>query len=265
MNLIDCHCHLTDPKFSDLARTLQQATIAGVRQLIVPGTESRDWPAVIELTEKYPQVFGLLGVYPGNVETSGDLLATIDKLRQLCCENKKIVGIGEIGMDTYWNRRGVERQAEFFAAQLQLAVELDLPVAVHSRGAAPEIRAVFESQPKLPAGQFHCYGEDTEFLEYILGKGFYVSYCGNITYKSADHLRQLALTTPLERLLLETDSPYLPPEGKRGEVNEPANVKITAEFIAKLKGITVNELVVQTSANCQKLFKLNETYPQSNP
>ncbi len=256
MTLIDSHCHLTDKKFTDVAGVIAAAAAVGVEKIIVPGTSRKDCPRVIQLTHAFGQVYGLVGIYPGEVDHAGELPASIDQLRVWCQEEAKILGIGEIGLDGYWNRCNGPRQQQFFAAQLKLAVELDLPVAIHSRQSGPEIKAVFETLDRLPRGQFHCFGEGVEFLEYILDRGFYVSYCGNITYPSADSLRQLCLATPLNRLLLETDAPYLPPQKFRNQVNTPANVKITAAYIAKLKSLSLAELASATTASSRALYKL---------
>lgn len=255
--LIDTHCHLTDGRFKeDVAQMIAQARKNGVEKIIVPATDLKDSYRVVKLIAKQENVYGLLGIYPGNAEKIFNLEDTIFKLKGLIANNQKIVGIGEIGLDSYWNERDLEKQKDVFRAQLELALELDKSVAVHSRGAEVEIREVFESMEKLPKGQFHCFGESEEFLRYLLEKGFYVSFCGNVTYKSADNLRGLAKIVPESRLLLETDAPYLPPAGKRGERNTPANVRITAEFLANLRGVRLEELERQTTKNAHELYQL---------
>ena len=135
-----------------------------------------------------------------------------------------------------------------------LAVKIDLPVVIHMREAEAEMRQVLDQMEKLPRGQFHCWAGSEEFLEIVLKKGFYVSFCGNITYKSAEELRRLIKKVPLDRLLLETDSPYLAPGERRGSLNEPANVKIIAEYIAKLLDVSPETLINQTTTNAQCLF-----------
>lgn len=263
--MIDTHCHLTDPKFSgQVEAVLARAKEAGVERIIVPGTDLVDIRRVIELSESYENIYGLAGIYPGNVEEVGNLDEAIEKIEKIITENKKIIGIGEIGLDGYWSDRNIEKQKQFFKAQLELAVEKNVPVAIHSRKAEGPIREVFEEMERLPTGQFHCFGESEEFLNYVLKKGFYVSFCGNITYPSASsgRLRDLVKKVPLDRLLLETDSPYLAPEpirqaqGKvqRGNLNEPANVKIMGEYIAKLLDVSPETLINQTTKNAKCLF-----------
>lgn len=252
--MIDTHAHLTDPKFIDVTDVIKRASEVGVDKIIVPATDAKDMFLVKELTVKYENVYGLVGIYPGNVEEVGDLEATLKQIEELVSKNEKIVGIGEIGLDCYWNDRDIEKQKVLFKAQLELAIKLRVPVAIHSRKAEREIKEVFEEMKALPKGQFHCFGESRDFLSYILDKDYYVSFCGNITYKSADNLRRLVKLVPLERLLLETDSPYLAPEGQRGRPNEPANVRIIGEYIASLRDVSLETLINQTTANAKCLF-----------
>lgn len=263
MKLIDTHCHLTDGRLDNTDEVIASAQKVGVEKFISPATDLDDSEKVVALSRRYSQVWAAVGIYPGNAEEIGALPQALEKLEQLT-QNKKVVAIGEIGLDGYWNKRNLKVQTEVFQAQLLLANKLNLPVVVHSRDAQKEITQVF-TKLKVPfKGQFHCFGPDLEFLEFILDRGFYVSFCGNITYKNAQGLREAALKTPLDRLLLETDSPYLPPQEQRGSINTPANVRITADFIAKLKGISVEELAGATSANAQDLFEFvdNETDPK---
>ncbi|OGD78508.1 hypothetical protein A2368_02570 [Candidatus Collierbacteria bacterium RIFOXYB1_FULL_49_13] len=252
--IVDTHCHLTDGKFgTEVTEVVERAKTNGVEKIIVPASRPRDWERIVELTQKHVGVYGMLGVHPEEVDKISDLRFLISELRGKL-RQEKIVGIGEIGMDGYWNRKNLVKQVEVFGAQMQLAVDLEVPVAIHSRNSGTEIRQVMESMEKLPRGQFHCFGESEEFLEYVLGKGFYVSFCGNVTYKSADSLRELVKKVPLKSLLLETDSPYLSPEGKRGTRNEPENVRIIGEFIANLLGIQSEELFEITSRNARELY-----------
>lgn len=258
MPMIDTHCHLSDRKFvDDLDEVIKRAVDSGVSRMIAPATDLKDSKRIIEMIKTRESVYGLVGVYPGNAEKIKDLKGMVEDLKRMIRE-EKVVGIGEIGMDGYWNKRSIGVQKEVFKAQIELAVETSMPIVVHSRDAGEEIRSVFEEIEKLPSGQFHCYGEDQEFMEYVLNRGFFVSFCGNVTYKSNKHLRELVRKVPLDKLLLETDSPYLAPEGERGSRNEPKNVKITASFLADLHGTTLEEIEAITEKNTNMLFnKLN--------
>lgn len=252
--MIDTHAHLTDGRIAkDVEEIIKEAKSLGIGKIIVPATDMKDSRKVGTLVEKHRDVFGLVGIYPGFEGDENDLNLALEELKTLVGKDQ-IVGIGEIGMDSYWNERQLEKEVMVFRSQLELASELNKPVAIHSRGSEKEIGVVLEAMEKLPHGQFHCFGESPEFLEYVLNKGFYVSFCGNVTYKSAHNLRELAVRVPLDRLLLETDSPYLPPEPLRGERNTPINVKITAEFLAELRGESFDQLVKITTKNAKDLF-----------
>src|SRR3989344_1341277 len=268
--MIDTHAHLTDERLaSQIDAVLARAKKAGVTKIIVPSTTLKDARVVVEIAGKYNEVFGLVGVHPENIfdlnhsskpgsqghpRESGDLyrfpielaslklrrsgsgMTIINGLTKLVQTSKKVVGIGEIGLDFHYDRekRGKTLQLEIFKGQLDLAVKLKLPVAVHMRDAEEEMRGILKTSSSLPAGQFHCWSGSDELLGLVLEKGFYVSFCGNITYKSADLLREQVKRVPFDRLLLETDSPYLAPgerpadssavgAGGRGSLNEPAN------------------------------------------
>jgi TatD DNase family protein len=264
--MIDTHCHLTEERLmADLDGALARARENGIEKIIVPGTSIEDSKKVIGLTEKYDGVFGLAGVHPEEIANLRSYESTNLGIREMVEGNKKIVGIGEIGMEDYGktqnleiskSQRSIELQKEIFGVQLELAVELDKPVVIHNREAGKEIMEVMNKMKKLPRGQFHCWAGDEEMLAWALDKGFYISFCGNITFPStrSGPLREMIKKVPLERLLLETDAPYLSPEPKRGTLNEPANVKIIAEYIAKLLDVSITELAKITTTNTQCLF-----------
>ncbi len=252
--MIDTHTHLTDPRFSeDMDQVLLSAREAGVRALICPATSYNDSIAVSQLCAKYEQVYGLVGIYPGeaNQESWESDLA---KIWNIAKENQKIVGIGEIGLDATPLGDNPELEYKVFEKQLDYAAKNDFPVVIHTRNTERETWDVFRRFSKLPRGHMHCFSGSNEWLDYVLSRGFFVGFDGNVTYKSASNLRELAKRVPLERLLLESDSPYLPPEGKRGERNESANVKIIAAFLAELRGEKSEELILQTSKNAKELY-----------
>lgn len=265
--LIDTHCHLTDKKLIDQAEEIiARAREAGVERMIVPTGGLLDGKKAIGLAEKCESVWATVGIHPEVLagETipawRGEWLAAggdwVNRVRELARSSNKVVGIGEIGLDFYHDKekRSQEIQMRIFQEQLELAMELDLPVAIHMRAGETEMRQVLTQMEKLPGGQFHCWAGSEEFLAEVLKKGFYVSFCGNITYKSAGDLRELIKKVPPDRLLLETDSPYLAPEGRRGSVNEPSNVKILAEYIAELLEVPFSTLINQTTKNAKCLY-----------
>lgn len=262
--LIDTHCHLTDKKYTNISDVIELAKRAGVEKMIVPGTDLDDSRKAIEIADNYEQVWAMVGVHPENIaHLSFSIAQSRAELARMVGSSKKVVGIGEIGLDNYLRTREIKnsrtrgqmkRQIEVFKMQLELAAELNLPVVIHMREAEEEMRGVLDELTELPRGQFHCWSGREELLKLVLEKGFYVSFCGNITYPSADNLRRLAKLVPLDRLLLETDSPYLSPEPVRGSVNIPSNVKILAEYLANLLRIPVEILVNQTTKNAKCLY-----------
>ncbi|MFZ2202262.1 MAG: TatD family hydrolase [Microgenomates group bacterium] len=263
--MIDTHAHLTDERLvSQIEAVLARASEAGVDKILVPATGLLDGKKAIELADKYEVIWAMVGVHPESVSEKGfhgsrggtrDEFARND-VEELVRRSNKVVGIGEIGLDFYYDKekRSKELQMRVFQEQLELAVKMNVPVVIHMREAEAEMTEILSQLDVLPKGQFHCWAGGDDLLKLVLEKGFYVSFCGNITYKSAENLRNLAKLVPLDRLLLETDSPYLAPEGRRGSLNEPANVKIIAEYIAKLLDVSPETLINQTTENAKCLF-----------
>ena len=252
--LVDTHCHLTDPIFNNIEEVLQKANTAKVRKVIIPSTSVEDAKNALQIAEKYKQ-FCLAGIHPGELSKG----KKVEELRKIIESSSRVVGIGEIGLDFYQDKEKVtiKEQVDLFREQVELAMESDLPVAIHMRNAEEEMKNELMAMKAIPRGQFHCFAGTQDFLETVLRLGFYISFCGNITYKSAVNLRELLVKVPENRLLLETDSPYLPPEPLRGTVNTPANVKITAEFVAKMLGTTIEKLANSTTENAKCLYSLD--------
>lgn len=268
--LIDTHCHLTDEKYGEnIEEVLERARSVGVEKIIAPSTSLKDAKQAVKLADKFKDVYCLVGVHPEHVKEITNFTTPkdgqelqISKLKEVVKSSSKVVGVGEIGLDFHYDKekKTKDEQIELFKKQLELAIELELPVAIHTRDAKEETIKVFEELKErnlqFPKGVFHCWSGDQNFLKYVLDMGFYVSFCGNITYRGNDLLRELLKLVPLNRLLLETDSPYLSPEPVRGGLNEPKNVKITAKFMAKILGLGVNALINQTTKNSLCLFSL---------
>ncbi len=265
--LVDTHCHLTDERLSSqIEGVLARASANGIDKIIVPSTGIIDGKKAVELSEKHRQVWAMVGVHPEVLEDENKLanrdewLASegnwIEKLAVLARSSTRVVGVGEIGLDFHYDvqKRSRELQLEIFSKQLELAVNLNLPVVIHMRDAEEEMKEILQKITILPAGQFHCWAGSEELLERVLQRGFYVSFCGNITYKSAENLMELVKKVPLDRLLLETDSPYLAPEPVRSSLNEPINVTIMAEYIANLIGLPTETLINQTTKNAECLY-----------
>ncbi len=257
--LIDTHAHLGDEKIENPLEVIDRAKKNGVEKIIVPTTSIADLDKAIKLFSKVENIYLLAGVHPEETETVGEVGQMIEELRMRIKQNKKIRGIGEIGLDFYWDKekKTKEKQMTIFKAQLELAAEMNLPVAIHMRNSEKETVEVLENLEKMPKGQFHCFAGDADFLQMILHWGFYVSFAGNLTYKSAGSLRERLREVPADKLLLETDSPYLAPEPRRGTTNEPANVKILGEFIAQELNLPAEKISEITTQNTLCLYSLD--------
>jgi TatD DNase family protein len=251
--LIDTHCHLDFPQFDpDRDKVIERAIAQGVGRLINVGADLRSSAASIELAEKYAPVFAAVGVHPH--EADAFTKETSLKIAALA-KNKKVVAIGEIGLDYYRNLSKADSQERVFKELIALAKDLSLPVIVHSRQAEKRSLEILKEMMPLRA-VIHCFSGDKTFLDECLKLGFFVSFTCNITYTKAQDLRQVARSVPLEKLMLETDAPYLPPQDERGKRNEPVNVKAVASELAKLKGIEPGKIEEITSSNAFNFFKL---------
>lgn len=256
--LIDTHCHLTDAKIVDVKRAIEEARAVEVEMMFVPADSVESSRRAVILAEQ-EDLYVMVGVHPENVSEVTDIDQMIQELEEVVGKSKRVIGIGEIGLDFYWDKekKTKDKQIEVFKAQMEMAVQLKLPVVVHMREAEEEMLEVLNKMEKLPKGEFHCFAGGEEFLKYVLEKGFYVGFAGNVTFKSAHELRERLHEVPLDRLLLETDSPYLAPEPMRGTVNMPANVKIIAKFVACELALDTTKLIDQTGKNALCLYSLD--------
>jgi TatD DNase family protein len=251
--LIDTHCHLDFPAFEpDLEQVIRRAQEAGINYFINIGATLESCAAACVLAEKYPEVYASVGVHPHDADTFD--LAAESRLRQLA-GGKKVVAIGEIGLDYYRNLSGKDHQRQAFLKQINLAKELGFPVVVHCRQAEEEVLQILKGALPLQA-VVHCFSGGETFLKGCLACGFFISYTCNITYKQADSLRAMVSLTPLDRLMLETDAPYLSPAGFRGQRNEPARIKLLADEVSRIKGVSFDKIASQTTQNAKYFFKL---------
>jgi TatD DNase family protein len=264
--VIDAHCHLNFSAFEkDCDEVIKSAFKASVTKIINVGTKIDSSEKAIDLAEKYNNLYAAIGVHPHHADKlESDWL---DKLEQLA-KRQKVVGIGEIGMDYFSYKSNdivdPKLQKEVFIKQIELAYKLKLPLQIHNRQAEKDIIDILlknKSYLLNPPGMFHCFSGSIDFLKKALGLGFYIGFDGNITYNGIapgedTDLKDLVRHTPLDRIIIETDSPYLAPVPKRGSRNMPEYVIITAEFIAKLKGLTFAEIEAKTTENATKLFNL---------
>lgn len=276
--MIDVHCHLNFEAFrSDYDSVIKNAFIAGITKIINVGTQISSSEKAVELANQYENLYAIVGVHPHHADkatlqgrpelSEGSPDDWIKQLEQLA-KQPKVVAIGEIGMDNYrYQSNGIvdpKTQKEIFEAQIGLAHKLKLPLQIHNRHAGEAILEVLmyhkNSLQTIP-GMFHCMSGNPVFLKKVLDMGFYVGFDGNSTYKGLapgedTDLKDLMKATPLERIVIETDSPYLSPIPFRGSRNEPKNVIIVAKFVASVKDVPYETLVEQTTHNVHKLFKL---------
>ncbi len=255
MSLTDSHCHLDDPRFdADREAVLERALQAGVTRLLAIGTGDGppDLEAGVRLAERYPFVLASAGVHPH--DAAKVLPATFDQLAALA-RHPKVAAIGEIGLDYHYNFAPPERQREVFAEQLRLAAAAGKPVIIHTREAWDDTMALLERyvRPGGPGGIFHCFSGGAEQARQALGLGFHLSFAGVVTFPKAEGVREAARLTPLDRLLIETDAPYLAPVPHRGRRNEPAFLLETARRLAALRGEPLELLVQATTRNFERL------------
>ncbi len=255
MRIIDSHCHLVDEKVLPVVdEVIERAKQVGVEKFITMAGGRKDWPKLVELSEKYPEVFIAFGWHPEDITKEEDL----DDLEKLILKTKKCVAMGEVGLDFFYDKEKVtkEVQIKMLAKQIELAIKLDKRLVIHVREAEEEMKEIMKTFGTSFKAQFHCFGESPTFLEQVLAGGHMVSFGGNITFKSASNLREMVRMVPREQLLLETDTPYLSPEPKRGTQNEPANIIYTAQIIAGELKIEVAELLETTYKNSLCFFGL---------
>jgi TatD DNase family protein len=253
--LIDSHCHLDmDAYAGDLEAVLRRAASEGVIGVITVGADFVSSRQALLLARKYPMVKAAVGVHPHDVAKTSD--ADWDGLLQLVEDGQKhIVGWGEIGLDYAKNHSPHDAQRREFARQMELAASARLPVIIHDREAHDDVLAALRaSQARAHGGVLHCFSGDWPLAKKILDLGLYISLSGVVTFKNAAALQEVAANVPLDRLLVETDGPFLAPHPWRGKRNEPAWVVKTAERIAAVRGISLAELAAATVANTEKLF-----------
>jgi len=251
--LIDTHCHLDFPEYdTDRDEVIKRAFEQGIARIINVGSSLKGSHDSVALADKYDCVYAAVGVHPHDAHTFNPEAEGV--IRQLA-KRKKVVAIGEIGLDFYRNFSKPEDQRPMFERLLGLAKEVFLPVVIHSRQAEAETLKYLKAAMPIRA-LVHCFSGDESFMRSCLDMGFYISFTCNITYKKAQNLRDLVKVIPMNKLLLETDAPYLSPEGFRGKRNEPAQVKLLAVEIARIRDCSVKEIEDATTDNAMKFFNL---------
>ena len=255
--IVDSHCHLDhSPLYEKLEEIVNRAQLIGVKFLLTISTSLNSFEKVKAIISKYENIYGTVGIHPH--ETKDHVNVDKKKLLELKGRNNKIIGIGETGLDFYYQNSNKLVQKKKFIEHIEAAIELDLPIIVHSREAEIDTLNILKDfSSKNPKILMHCFTGSSNFSKKLLDLGAYISLSGIITFKNSIELQKTASTIPMDRLLIETDSPFLAPVPKRGSTNEPSFIKYTALKLAEIKNISYNDLIVYTSNNFIKLFSLN--------
>ena len=256
MKIIDTHCHLNDEMlFKDLDNVISRALNVGVEKMVVIGWDKVSSELAIKLAEQYEFIYAVIGFHPENVFDIDD--KTLYETLNLC-SHPKVVGIGEIGLDYHWTKESDKReiQKEFFIKQIEFANEHKLPISIHSREAFADTLVILKEHEPLYGGVMHCYSGSVENIEDIINLNLYIGLDGPVTYLNAKTPKEVAELVPLERLVVETDCPYLPPHPLRGTVNEPANISLIVDAIADIRKMSKKHLLDVLYQNSCKLFNL---------
>ena len=257
MELIDAHCHLTYEPFADIEAVSKRSIEAGVKGWITIGTDLDDSRKAVALAERFENMFATVSIHPHHAKSAD--AGVIEQLKELA-NNKKVVAIGETGFDFHYTFSSRQEQRDSFIRHLELSAETNLPVVIHSREAFDETLKVLDEFGRgLKGVVFHCFSGSIEEAKIVLERGWFLSLTGVVTFKNADKTREVAKYVPLDRLMIETDSPYLSPEPMRKQkVNEPALLVHTAKFIAALKMIELDDFAKKITATTREFFSLPE-------
>lgn len=253
--LLDSHAHLDDKRFDrDRDKLIRELKGNDVSLVINPGADVASSVRAVSLAEKYDNIYAAVGVHPHDAKTMDE--DTIEILRNLA-KKDKVIAIGEIGLDYYYDNSPRDIQKKWFREQIKLAKKLKLPIIVHDRDAHKDTFDIIkEEKDENLTGVLHCYASSADMAKEYIKLGFYISFAGPITFKNAKTPKEVAKAIPLERILIETDSPYLTPEPHRGKRNDPVYVRYIAGIIAELKGITFEEVANATAKNAKELFNI---------
>jgi TatD DNase family protein len=251
--LFDTHAHLNADQYKeDLHEVMERAKEAGVSNIVVVGFDTLTIKRAIELAEAHDYIYACVGWHPVDaIDMTDDDLKWIEEL----ANHPKVVAIGEMGLDYHWDKSPHDIQKDVFRKQIRLAKKVKLPIVIHNRDATADIVEILKEEGAAEVGGImHCFSGSVEIAKECLEMNFYISLGGPVTFKNAKKPKEVALEIPLDRLLIETDCPYLTPHPYRGQRNEPSYVKLVAEQIAEIKGVTFEEIARATSDNAKKLF-----------
>ncbi|TQR06143.1 TatD family hydrolase [Psychrobacillus soli] len=252
---IDTHVHLNADQYDeDLQEVIDRALQANVTKMVVVGFDRKTIERAIKLAEEYAFIYAVVGWHPVDaIDCTDEDLKWIEEL----AAHEKVVGIGETGLDYYWDKSPKDIQQALFRKQIRLAQKVDLPIIIHNREATEDvIRILKEEEAHLTGGIMHCFGGSVETARQCIDMNFKISLGGPVTFKNAKKPKEVATEIPLEHLLIETDAPYLAPHPYRGKRNEPALVTLVAEEIARLKGLSIEQIAEATTNNAKQFFRI---------
>ena len=250
--IIDSHCHLDyEPLIDNIDQVLLNAKNNNITSLLTIGTSLESSKKVLDIVDKYPDIYGTIGIHPNS--TTGHL-NDLDKLIDIKKKSKKIIGFGETGLDYFYKRSEKRDQIFSFEKHIEFAISEKVPVIIHTRDADEDTISIIKKYYNRTKFLIHCFTGSLEFAKNLLNLECLISFSGIVTFKNSNELRNVVKYVPLERMLIETDSPYLSPDPLRGKSNEPANVKIVGENIAKIKEISFEEVAKLTTENFKKFF-----------
>ena len=254
MELIDTHAHLDDRKFADdLPQVIQRAQDAGVKAIVNIGYNRQSIDTTLALTKQWPFIYAAVGCHPTDAKEYDDEMEVL--LEQLVQQEEKVVAIGEVGLDYHWDTAPRDVQDHVFRRQIALAKKLRVPLIIHNREADEDTVRILEEEGAAEVGGImHCFAGDWDMAKRCLDMNFHIGLGGLVTFKNAPQAKEVARRVPLNRLVLETDAPYMTPVPYRGKRNESGYVRYVAETIAELRGMPVEDLARATSANARKLF-----------
>lgn len=255
--LFDTHVHLNARQFKeDRTEVIERAFEAGVHSMVVVGFDEETIPLAIEIAEQYETIYASVGWHPVDaIHFKDEHLQYLDKLSH----HSKVVALGEMGLDYHWDTSPKNVQANVFRKQIQLAKSVNMPIIIHNREATSDvIRLLKEENAEKVGGIMHCYSGTVSEVQTCLDMNFYISLGGPVTFKNAHEVKEVAKIVPLDRLLIETDAPYLAPHPNRGKRNEPAYVTLVAEQIAQLRNIEYEEICQITTRNANKVFRIKD-------
>ena len=258
MELFDTHSHYNDEKFdTDRDEMIEETFDSGITKFICAGYSIESSLKAVEISKKKEYIYSIIGISPNDIPNNLENINNdLEKLKNIYINNERIVGIGEIGLDYHWNTENKEFQKKYFIKQIELANELNLPIIIHTRDAVMDTLSIIKENNVEKKGIFHCCPLNRELVKEAISLGFYISFAGPITFKNSKNAEEIVKMVPNDKILIETDSPYLAPEPLRGTRNNSKNVKYILEKIAEFKQISKEEMAEITYRNAENIFNL---------